>query len=281
MSRRMGWTILAILAAAVLVWAAAVGGMYFMRHALIYPFRYLPESAGRVDLDLGQTVRVEGGDGTPLRLWTVPARDGRPTILHFTGNGEALGSGAERMAELAEAGFGVVVMNYRGAAGAPGRPREAAIVADAVAVHDALPALLPGARATAPPVIHGTSLGAAVAVQLATRRPAAALVLEAPFARLCEVAAHHYPFLPACRILPDERWESLAAIDAVAAPILILHGAEDAVIPPAQSARLAAAAPEPKRRRVLAGAGHNDLHLHGAGRLVARFLAGIAPASEE
>ncbi len=192
------------------------------------------------------------------------------------GNAGSLPSHASVMAELAAHGLGVAALNYRGAGGAPGRPSEEVLVADALALYDQLDRLLgqsvpPGRRA-----IHGTSLGAALAVRLAAERPSAAVVLDAPFNRLCEVAGHHYPIFPTCLLLPYEHWESGARIAGIDAPLLVLHGQRDAIIPLAQGRALFARAREPKRMVVYPEAGHNDLHQHGAAAEAARFIRDTA-----
>jgi len=192
----------------------------------------------------------------------------------FGGNAGILPADAWRMQALVEAGHGAVVMNYRGAGGMPGRPSEAAIAADALSVYDRLPEIS-GLRAGEAPVLYGASLGAAVAVRVAAERPAAAVILAAPFARLCETAEHHYPVVPACLILSDERWDSLDRIARIDAPLLVLHGARDRVIPLAHGDRLLAAAEEPKRLVVFPDAGHDDLIRHGAADAILGFLASL------
>ncbi len=257
---------------AVLLWAAAVGGMWVMRHELIYPFRDWPRADKVAGLPGARAEEVLASDGVPVTVWVTPPRPGRAVVLHFMGNAGSIQSAALRLAEFAHAGFGVVVMNYRGAGGTPGEPTRGAIVQDALAVYDALPDLV---ALEGPPVIYGTSLGAAVAVQTAARRPTAALVLGAPFARLCETARHHYPWVPACLILRDEDWDSARRIGTIDAPILVLHGDADQVIPVEQARKLFAAASEPKRLVVYPGGRHSDLRLHGSGIETIAFLEAL------
>jgi fermentation-respiration switch protein FrsA (DUF1100 family) len=192
------------------------------------------------------------------------------------GNGGSLPSHGPLLAEFAGQGFGVVALNYRGAGGAPGKPSQAALTADALALYDQLDAIVGRPVPATRRVIYGTSLGAALAVQLAAKRPSAGVVLESPFNRLCEVAQFHYPIFPACLLLPYERWNSAGRIGEVAAPVLILHGAADETIPLSQGQALLTAAREPKRLIIYPGAGHNELFQHGAGTDAIAFIEGLA-----
>ena len=106
-------------------------------------------------------------------------------------------------------------------------------------------------------VYFGESLGAAVAVGLAVQRPPAALVLRSPFTSLADVGAVHYPWLPVRRLLLD-RYPSIERIASVRAPVLVIAGDRDDIVPATLSRRLYDAAAEPKRYVVMPGAGHND-----------------------
>jgi fermentation-respiration switch protein FrsA (DUF1100 family) len=106
-------------------------------------------------------------------------------------------------------------------------------------------------------VYFGESLGAAVAVGLAVQRPPASLVLRSPFTSLADVGAVHYPWLPVSRLLLD-RYPSIDRIASVGAPLLVVAGDRDDIVPAALSRRLFDAANEPKRYVLVPGAGHND-----------------------
>lgn len=253
-------------------WLFACVAMILLARTLIYPFVPGYSAAEPVGVPGAEAATFTAADGVPVTVWLVPPAAGRPVVIYFTGNAGALVSHAPLLAELAEHGLGIAAMNYRGAGGAPGRPSQGAIVADALTLYDRLDALMDEPVPPARRVIHGTSLGAAAAVQLAAERPGAAVVLESPFNRLCEAAWYHFPIFPTCLLLPYEHWDSAARIAGIGAPLLILHGEADRTIPPSQGKALFAAASEPKRLIVYPDAGHNDLHLHGSGRDAARFI---------
>ncbi len=246
-----------------LAWALAVTGLLLARRSLIYPFRDNVSAAHPVGLPRARAVRVDAPDGVGLVGWLVEPHPGLPLIVHFPGNAGSLPHSASRLAEFAYRGYGIAALNYRGAGGLPGEPSEAALTADALAFYDALGEIT--GTAPAERVIYGTSLGAAVAVQVAARREARGLVLETPFARLCETAEAHFAFAPACTLMWDDRWDSIDRIGSVGMPLLVLHGDRDATIPVAQGRRLFDAAAEPKRLIVYPGGAHNDLRLFGAG----------------
>ena len=125
-------------------------------------------------------------------------------------------------------------------------------------------------------VLYGESLGSGVAVrmaaELAATAPAGAVVLEAPFTSAAAVAQRHYFYLPAWWLVRD-RYDSLARIGAIAAPLLVFHGERDRTVPVHFGRRLLAAATEPKESVFFAHAGHNDLYDHGAGAAVLDFVA--------
>ena len=109
-------------------------------------------------------------------------------------------------------------------------------------------------------VYFGESLGAAVAVGLATEHPPAALVLRSQFTSMADVGAVHYPILPV-RLLLRDRYDSIGRIRRITAPLLVIAGSRDSIVPLDQSRRLYEAAAEPKTLMVIDGADHNDAAL--------------------
>jgi uncharacterized protein len=223
---------------------------------------YLPSSELLSPAAVGiADVRLLGAttaDGLHLDAWFVPARGGavpRAIVIVFNGNAGNRSHRAPLARHLADAGFGCVLVDYRGYGGNPGAPSERGLIEDARAVIAALKADTALVRARV--VYFGESLGSGVAVQLAVESPPAALVLRSPFTSIADVAAHHYWFLPVRRLLWD-RFDSLSRIGRVRCPLLVVAGDRDGVVPFASSERLFAAANQPKQFVRVSGADHND-----------------------
>jgi uncharacterized protein len=198
-----------------------------------------------------------------------------PAVLVCNGNGGDRSMRAPLAAALSRMGLAVLLFDYRGYGGNPGHPTEEGLAADARA---ALGYLAGRPEVDPARVIYfGESLGAAVALRLATERPPAALVLRSPFASLAEVGRRHYPVLPVSLLLRD-RYDSAALAGRLDAPLLVVAGGRDQIVPASHSRRLFDAAPQPKRLVVLDGADHNDDELLAGPRLLAElrtFLDGV------
>ncbi len=245
--------------AAVCVWALVTLAAYFGQRRLMYfpdRARTSPAEAGLP----GVEERVlKTPDGARVIAWYGRARPGEPTLLYFHGNAGSLADRAERIRRFMGEGWGVYMMTYRGYGGGTGSPTETANVADARLAYGAL--LQEGVDA-ASIIIYGESLGSGVAVRLATERPAAGLILDAPYTSIVEVAAGAYPYLPVQYLLKD-RYESQKYIAQVRMPLLILHGERDPIIPVARGRALLALANEPKRLATFPKAGHSDIYIDG------------------
>ena len=191
-------------------------------------------------------------------------------VAYFHGNGGNIGYRKDRMARFAEAELGVLLLEYRGYGGNPGAPSEVGLYADAAGALDFLSRHegIPTTRL----VIYGESLGSGVAVHMAAGQEIAALILEAAFTRLADAAAYHYPYVPVSLLLRD-RFDSLSAIGRVRAPILLLHGERDRVVPIRFGHALFAAAPEPKESWFSPDGSHEDLAHFGALDAVFDFIA--------
>jgi fermentation-respiration switch protein FrsA (DUF1100 family) len=166
---------------------------------------------------------------------------------------------------LAAKGLAVLLLDYRGYGGNPGAPSERGLLTDARAAR----AYLIGHGVPAHRLIYfGESLGAAVATRLAAEQPPAALVLRSPFTSLAAVGSHHYPLLP-IRLLLRDRFPVSELINQVRAPTVVIYGSADTIVPPEQSAAVAAAAGGLVRVIEVAGADHNDAALLEGNDLIA------------
>ena len=277
---RVGITLLVVVA----VLAAALGLLWLFQRRLLYFPTPGPVPPAASVLPGAEDVTFETADGLRLAGWFVPAPPGdragrvgraRPAVLVCNGNGGDRSMRAPLAAALSRMGLAVLLFDYRGYGGNPGHPTEEGLAADARA---ALGYLAGRPEVDPERVIYfGESLGAAVALRLATERPPAALVLRSPFASLAEVGRHHYPVVPVSLLLRD-RYDSAALAPRLAAPLLVVAGGRDQIVPAGHSRRLFDAAPQPKRLVVLDGAGHNDDELLAGPRLLAElrtFLDGV------
>jgi uncharacterized protein len=238
-------------------------------HSLLYfPARSIelsPAAAGLAFSDVALATR----DGERLHAWWVAARTapvGHVLLCH--GNAGNVGDRVQHVALLAAAGFDVLAFDYRGYGRSSGRPSEEGTYRDARAAREALlrqPGV-DGARV----LYLGESLGGAVAVELAREHPPAGLILQSAFTSVRDMARLHYPAIP--RALVPDAYPSLRLIAELDAPLLVLHGDRDAIVPRLHGEALYEAARGPKRLEILPGVGHNDV----ISRAGARWAEAIA-----
>lgn len=263
-----------LIVAAVVVYSLVVGVLFLAQRQLMYfPDRSKPEFT-RPGVPAMEEVSATTSDGLDLAMWYhPPARPGAPVIVLFQGNAGHMGHRGFKIIPFVEAGFGMLLAEYRGYGGNPGSPNETGLYRDGRAALDFLgrAGITPGQI-----VLYGESLGSAVVVQLATERMFRAIILEAPFTSAADLAASHFWFIPARHLIWD-RFDSLAKIDKVRAPLLVIHGEKDGIVPVRFGRRLFAAATEPKQARYIPGAGHNDLHMFGAVEAAVSFVRSINP----
>lgn len=248
--------VLVLLAVSVLaaIWAGQRRLMYF-------PLGEVPPPHA-LGLRGVEAVSFRTEDGETLGGWFFPAKvPGAWTVVVFNGNAGNRAYRAELARALGAHGVAVLLFDYRGFGDSTGTPTESGLYADARAAR---------AHVVSRPDVDadrlaylGESLGAAVAVHLAIEHAPAALVLRSPFTSMADVGAVHYPFLPV-RWLTRDRYDSLERIARVEAPVLVVAGSRDAIVPIEQSRRLHAAAPSRRGFVVVPDADHNDEALnHG------------------
>jgi uncharacterized protein len=243
--------------------------LYVTQRSLMYFPETVHTTPAQAGLPRAEEVTLTTSDGEHIFAWHVAPGDGRPVILYLHGNGGALHYRVARFEKLTSDGVGLVAVEYRGYGGSSGSPSERGFIADAEAAY-AFAAVHYSAQQI---VVWGESLGTGVAVELAAEKPVGRVILEAPFTSAVAVGAKRYWYLPV-RLLMKDQFRSDERIGKITAPLLILHGAHDHVVPFSMGEQLFELANKPKHIVKFLDGGHEDLDNNGALIAVARFLAG-------
>lgn len=232
----------------VLGMAAILGWLRWHEDALVFetalshsrPDARLPIYAQRL------TIAGEGGNTLAALVFRAgPLHDSGYWVLHMHGNAESAFSAVQvrHCEQLRAWGLNVLSFDYRGFGHSPGVASEQHMYQDASAAYQAL---LRRGISPAHIILWGHSLGSAPAVELATRRPAAALVLFGAFTSIPDVAAATYPYIPV-RWVAGIHMDSLKRIPDVHVPVIIVHSVHDTLVPYQEGMQLYAAANQPKR----------------------------------
>lgn len=245
LTRLLGWLLVA---------AAGAGAFWFWAQRSVYfPSRY-PEGLWETRERLGASdVWLTTADKVKLHAWWIAPERAKTATLYLHGNGGNLTHRQLHMRELAAAGTALLIIDYRGYGKSDGWPTEKGLYADADAGYDWLRSKGFEPRRI---VVYGESLGTSVAVDLASRRPVGGVILEAPFSSAADVAAR---LIPVVGPLVMRSYNTRAKIGRLRAPLLILHGDRDEVIPFELGRALYEAAPEPKQFWRVEGARHSDI----------------------
>lgn len=229
------------------------------RHLMYFPDTtyYKPGQAGLSDV---AELALETTDGARVFAWYAKAKPGQPTILYFHGNAGSLESRVARIEKYMARGLGVFMMTYRGFGGSSGEPSEAANVADAMLAYNTL------AASGVDPldiIVYGESLGTGVAVQVAAEKRVGGVVLDAPYTSMVDLAALHHPYIPGRWFMTD-RYETRAHIGQVTAPLLVIHGEKDSIVPIEMGREIYSLASGPKTLKTFPDAGHDDHYKFGS-----------------
>ena len=226
------------------VFYLAAGGLVWMYCVRLIFMPHAPGYSGGVEM-------VAAADGDSIATVWLPNPEARYTILFSHGNGEDLGDLRHFLPLLRDAGFSVLAYDYRGYGLSTRKaPTERRAYEDLAAAYEHLTG-----RLGVPPervILHGRSLGGGIASHLASRRPAAGLILESTF-----VSAFRVPVTRP--LFPFDRFATAARLRDVHYPVLVIHGARDEVVPYWHGPALLEAANPPRTHFWVQGAGHNDL----------------------
>ncbi|MDY7098175.1 MAG: alpha/beta fold hydrolase [Pseudomonadota bacterium] len=219
-----------------LAYVAICAVLYFNQERMIFP---APQEAV-APAEGFEAVTLQTSDNLALTAhWMEPAA-GKPVVVWFHGNGGSLSGATVETTQLAQAGYGLLLVEYRGYGGNPGSPSEAGFYRDGEAAMTFLATKnIPAGKI----VIGAHSIGSGTAVEMARRHAPAALILVAPFTSLGDVVAEAVPWVPGSLLL-KHRFDNLAKISEIDAPVLVLHGTDDRVVPYALGRKLEQAAPD-------------------------------------
>ena len=236
-------------AVAVLGYAACIATLMSLEDRLIF----YPTRGGRVT-GPGVDLELRAADGVRLHARYIEQPGAQHTLLYLHGNAGNLPSRSDLLEQLTRTGAHVLALEYRGYGQSEGTPSEAGIYLDARAAYDWAVARAPASSLW----VLGESLGGGAACELAATREVAGLVLVTAFTSIPDMAAISFPWLP-LRLLVRTRFDNLAKLARVRAPVMVIHGRRDDIVPFAMGQRLFAKAAEPKRSLWLKRARHNDV----------------------
>ena len=242
---------------------------YFAQRSMMYFPETIHTTPAQAGLPEAEEITLKASDGVSLVAWHVAPHGDKPVIVYFQGNGGALRHRVERFRRLISDGIGIVAVEYRGYGGSGGSPTERGLIDDGEAAY----AFAAGHYKTQQLVLWGESLGTAVAVRLAAEKPVARVILEAPFTSAAAVADLRYWYLP-IRLLMKDQYRSDAFIGRITAPVLILQGVQDPVVPFAMGMRMFELTKAPKHIVRFLDGDHDNLDANGALRAVGEFLGG-------
>jgi hypothetical protein len=233
-----------------------------MLEKLVRKFLYHPTILGRAAplppyVKGAEEIWLETAEGTRIHGLYWPAPAGRPTILFFHGNAQSVFEWALVASDLEALECGLLLIDYPGYGKSEGSPHEQGLYDSGRGALDWLDRQ--AGVASERVVVFGKSLGGGVATEVVQGREVLGVVLESTFRSFLHVARRLIPILPVEAMLNDERYESIERIGRIRAPVLIVHGTRDELIPLAEGLALFDAAPQPKELYQVEGAGHNDV----------------------
>ena len=264
--------------AAVLFWTIAL--MIFENQ-----FIYFPEKYPKGPYDQARSIPglrecwITTPDGIKIHAWFAPAESARATLVISHGNAGNISHRYLLLRSLQKHRYHVLMYDYRGYGRSEGTPSEDGIYIDGRAAFDYV-LTLPGVD-SAQTFLWGTSLGGAVAVDVAIHRPVAGVILESTFTSAKDVARVFYPFLPVQYFL-QTKLNSIDKIRTLHVPVLVVHGSHDTIIPVGFGRQLFQAANEPKEFYEISGADHDDTFFVGGEEYfdrIDRFVVSALPAS--
>jgi len=248
---------------------------WFEWKSLYYPDRKMDELPSDAGLEY-EEVWFVAEDGTRLHGWWIPHPEARGTVIHLHGNAGNISSRIWIAADLNRLKLNVFLFDWRGYGLSRGLPREKGLYRDARAAYEVVRAKYDDAE-NPPVILHGQSLGGAVAAQLALDKPCRGLIIESSFSSVPDMARVMYPALPA--VLIRSRFDTASKMPKLKIPVIVAHSRTDDLVPYEQGRKIFEAANEPKTFCELSG-GHNEAGWHTGGEYwsaIEKFAAAVFP----
>ena len=238
--------------------------LYFLQGYLLFPAPGDPQAQLPANAEYVETKMPDGVLVKHIRLRNTPDAH---KIMFFHGNGSLAYHELLRGLELHQQGFDVLLAEYRGYGGSSGTPSADKLMPDAVATYDQF--VSEGSQKV---FLYAHSLGTGIATYLASQRKVAAIALEAPYSSTADIAAERYPIFPV-RLLLRHDIASATFIQSVTAPVLMIHGEQDQVIPIGFGEKLYSSYDSTNKEwQAISQAGHNNLLSFGSIERVAQFF---------
>jgi uncharacterized protein len=255
-----------------------VGGYFALQYLFghVHHFGHTagdPEKFGLTGIDV---VEMISEDGEEIEAWIKLPTGEAPVIFWFMGNGSSIGPSVLSFKPYLDKGFGLAALVYRGSSGVGGKPSEQAIAADARTLYDQLDTIMGRPISAKKRVAYGYSFGTGVAVTLAAEREFGGVVLVAAYSSLCEFLTAYYGGIPMCFIMYRERYDSIARIAKINAPLLMLHGEHDEAVDIGLGKLLFESAVQPKKFISYKNGTHLNLKSLGIDNDIMLFLNNIA-----
>jgi fermentation-respiration switch protein FrsA (DUF1100 family) len=239
---------------------------FIERYFIFFPSQPLLSEPSGWGMDF-EDVYFTASDGVELNAWLVTAGEGAPMVLWFHGNAGNIADRLDNARLLVERGLSLFMVDYRGYGRSEGRPSEKGINEDGQAAYDYL---LSRSFSAENLVVFGRSLGSTVAVHVASRNRCAGVILESAFTNMADMARQHFPVLPGMGVF-KRKFPCIDHISSIDAPILLIHGNEDEIVPYKLGRRLFEAASTGKEFYTIEGAHHNDTYFVGGNEYFDRF----------
>lgn len=238
--------------------AGFIGLGWLLEQQMMYPATKYPKGNWNPPAlgDWIHDVKITSEDGVKLHGWWAPRQDTDRTLIWYHGNGGNLSFRIQGVKMLYQLGIQVLILDYRGYGKSDGTPSEHGLYNDGLAAYKFV-----RNEQNVPPdqlFLFGRSLGSAVATKIAVQKPEAGVILVSSFTSIADMAQHMFP-LPFVQYLTWTDYDSETRIKEIEAPLLMLHGSRDQIVPLELGKKLFQQANEPKNFVLLEGAGHNDI----------------------